>query len=225
VTSLARCPAPASRVAARRRGSRTWPRVAALLGLVGCSLGCAASAANAGPSTLAEPHPRGAVWPSPAPRAEATNGFSLLRPPRSRELGRRAVDAFFEAVRHESVTELSASLGEDATISSGPGTAPESITKVWSARFKQLDYGFSGANHPYRADDIGLFTASELLELRGARRFQLAPEGEELLAVVNTRDRRHLPGPRHFGKRLEFLLRPTADGYAIQRMFEDFQKP
>jgi hypothetical protein len=149
----------------------------------------------------------------------------LLRPPRSRELGRRAVGAFFEAVRHESVAELSACLGEDATISSGPGTSPESITKVWSARFKQLDYGFSGANHPYRADEVGLFTASELLELRGARRFQLAPEGEELLAVVNTRDRRHLPGPRHFGKRLEFLLRPTPDGYAIQRMFEDFQKP
>jgi len=123
------------------------------------------------------------------------------------------------------VGELTRWLSEDATISSGPGTAPESIAKVWGARFKQLDYGFSGAKHPYRPDDVGLFTADELLVLAPERRFELVPDGDEVLAVVTTRDRRRTPGPRHFGKRLEFVLGPAPDGYRIRRMFEDFHLP
>lgn len=135
------------------------------------------------------------------------------------------MQAFFDAVQHESVGELSACLAEDATIASGPGTTPESIAKVWAARFKQLDYGFSGAKQPYRPDDVGLFTADELAGLGPERRFELWPDGDELLAVVNTRDRRRAAGPRHFGKRLEFVLSPTRDGYRIRRMFEDFRLP
>jgi hypothetical protein len=96
---------------------------------------------------------------------------------------------------------------------------------VWAARFKQLDYGFSGAKEPYRADDVGLFTANELLELAPGRRFELVPDADEVLAVVTTRDRRRAAGPRHFGKRLEFVLGPTTDGYRIRRMFEDFRLP
>lgn len=135
------------------------------------------------------------------------------------------MEAFFDAVRRESVAELSDWLAEDATISSGQGTTPESISKVWAARFKQLDYGFSGAKQPYRVDGVGLFTADELEGLSPARRFELVPEPEELLAVVNTRDRRRVTGPRHFGKRLEFVLSPGEDGYRIRRMYEDFRLP
>jgi hypothetical protein len=165
------------------------------------------------------------IWPAAAVEAQASAGLTVLRPPPARQLARRAVQAFFEAIRHESVGELSAWLSEDATISSGPGTTPESIAKVWAARFKQLDYGFSGAKQPYRADDVGLFTADELLGLAPGRRFELVPDADELLAVVTTRDRRRTTGPRHFGKRLEFVLGPTADGYRIRRMYEDFRLP
>jgi hypothetical protein len=165
------------------------------------------------------------LWPAPAAETEASEGLTVLRPPPARQLARRAVQGFFEAVRHESVGELSAWLSEDATISSGPGTTPESIPKVWAARFKQLDYGFSGAKEPYRSDDVGLFTANELLGLGRGRRFELVPDADEVLAVVTTRDRRRAAGPRHFGKRLEFVLGPTADGYRIRRMFEDFRLP
>jgi hypothetical protein len=168
---------------------------------------------------------RAPVWPTAAAEAEASAGVTVLRPPRARQLARRAVQAFFEAVRHESVGELSMWLSDDATISSGPGTTPESIAKVWAARFKQLDYGFVGAKAPYRADDVGLFTADELLGLAPGRRFELAPDMDEVLAVVTTRDRRRAAGPRHFGKHLEFVLGPTADGYRIRRMFEDFRLP
>jgi hypothetical protein len=143
----------------------------------------------------------------------------------ARQVARGTVQGFFEAVRHESVTELTGWLAEDATLSSGPGTSPESITKVWAARFKQLDYGFGGALAPYRTDDVGLFTAGELLELGRARGFALSPEGDEILAVITTRDRRRLAGPRHFGKRLEFVLGPTPEGYRIRRMFEDYRLP
>ena len=168
---------------------------------------------------------RGALWPNPTARAEAASGWVVLRPPRARQQAERVVEAFFDAIRHESVGELSRWLSEDATISSGPGTTPESIAKVWGARFKQLDYGFSGAKQPYRPDDVGLFTADELLVLGPERRFELVPDADEVLAVVTTRDRRRAPGPRHFGKRLEFVLGPTPEGYRIRRMYEDFRMP
>jgi hypothetical protein len=149
----------------------------------------------------------------------------LLRAPPPPRLARRAVEGFFDAVRQESVGQLSIWLADDATMSSGPGTSPESIAKVWAARFKQLDYGYAGAKQPFRADDVGLFTAEQLERLGRARRFELEPAPDEVLAVVDTRDRRRVAGPRHFGKRLEFLLAPTTEGYRIRRMFEDFRLP
>lgn len=163
------------------------------------------------------------VWPRSAENAPAQPGVTLLAAPPSRALARRAVQAFFEAVRHESVGQLSAWVADDATISSGVGTTPEPIAKVWGARFKQLDYGVAGARRPYRADSIGVFTRDELGAL--ARGYQLWPGEDELLAVVDTRERERSAGPRHFGRRLEFLLGPARDGYRIRRMFEDFQLP
>jgi hypothetical protein len=189
-------------------------------------MACAASTKTAPPTQDGSRRTeRAPVWPTPALEAQASAGLTVLRPPPARQLARRAVQAFFEAVRHESVGELSDWLSEDATISSGPGTTPESIAKVWAARFKQLDYGFSGAKDPYRLDEVGLFTADELLGLAPERRFELVPDTDELLAVVTTRDRRRALGPRHFGKRLEFVLGPTAEGYRIRRMYEDFRLP
>jgi hypothetical protein len=196
---------------------------------VGVGLVAAACTAATQPAPLAPDNARrverSPLWPSPAVETEASAGLFVLRPPPARQLARRTVQAFFDAVRRESVGELSAWLAEDATISSGPGTTPESIAKVWAARFKQLDYGFSGAKEPYRADDVGLFTADELVGLVPARRFELVPDADEVLAVVTTRDRRRAAGPRHFGKRLEFVLGPSAGGYRIRRMFEDFRLP
>jgi hypothetical protein len=187
---------------------------------------CAASSHASSPTLESQRRvDRGPAWPTPAQSAEAAAGWVVLSPPRAGHEARRAVQAFFDAVQHESVSDLSACLAEDATIASGPGTTPESIAKVWAARFKQLDYGYSGAKQPYRPDDIGLFTADELTGLAPERRFELWPNGDELLAVVNTRDRRRAAGPRHFGKRLEFVLGATRDGYRIRRMFEDFRLP
>ncbi|HWO08348.1 MAG TPA: hypothetical protein VNN80_02680 [Polyangiaceae bacterium] len=153
----------------------------------------------------------------------ARPGVLVLAPARSRAQAQRAVQAFFEAVRHESIGELSAWLADDATISSGPGATSDSIAKVWGARFKQLDYGVDGGRRPYRADAVGVFTRGELEALE--RGYQLAPAGDELLAVVETRERERSAGPRHFGRRLEFVLGPVADGYRIRRMYEDFQTP
>lgn len=146
----------------------------------------------------------------------------VLQPPVPRVLARRAVQAFFAAIGRESLPELEAALGEDATLASGPGMPPEPIAKVWAARFRQMDYG--AARAPYRADAIGLFTRAELTLLGGARSYELVPEEDELLAVVHTRGRIG-GGPRHFARRLELVLGPAASGYEIRRMFEDFKLP
>jgi hypothetical protein len=135
------------------------------------------------------------------------------------------VRGFFEAVQHESVPDLSALLSEGATISSGPGSSPEPVPKVWAARFKRLDYGVDGAKVPYRDDQLGVFTSEELVRLGEARRYELRPAPGEILAVVMPRERSAATGPRRFGRRIEFILGQTEDGLRILRMFEDFRLP
>jgi hypothetical protein len=164
-------------------------------------------------------------WPQADVQADAAQGVVLLASPRASDAARLVVQDFFEAVRRESVNELGALSSEEATISSGPGSAPEPLSKVWAARFKRLDYSFNGAKQPYRSDELGLFTLAELQRLYPARRFELAPADGELLAVVTTRDRRKIKGQRHFGRRLEFVLGPTPSGLRILRMYEDFRLP
>lgn len=165
------------------------------------------------------------VWPSAKGEADTSEAVVVLRGPPAGPAARRLVQGFFEAVRRESLRDLGALLSDDATISSGPGSAAEPVPKVWAARFKRLDYGFTGAKHPYRSDELGLFTKEQLLALRPARAFELTPEDDELLLVVTTRDRRKLAGPRHFGRRIEFVLGPARSGFEIRRMFEDFRLP
>jgi hypothetical protein len=207
------------RLQRRRRGLR-------LLGLA-FQASCASSpqlhAETAAAAADAE-QPR-VVWPRAQSEADTAGGVILLEAPRANSTARQVVQDFFDAVRRESLRDLGAVLTEDATLSSGPGSPPESVVKVWAARFKRLDYGFSGAKYPYRNDELGLFTADELSRLRPTRKFELVPDSGELLAVVNTRDRRKIAGPRHFGRRIEFVLGPTAAGLRIVRMFEDFRLP
>ena len=102
-------------------------------------------------------------------------------------------------------------LGDGATISSGPGSSPEPVPKVWAARFKRLDYG-QDAKAPYRDDQLGVFSPEELARLGGARRYALEPAPGELLAVVTPRERSTAAGPRHFGRRIEFILGSTEEG-------------
>jgi hypothetical protein len=164
------------------------------------------------------------VWPEAAAEGNTSSGVLVLASPRSQRAARVMVRGFFAAVQHESVADLSALLSDGATISSGPGTSPEPVPKVWAARFKRLDYGADGPKIPFREDQLGVFTPEELARLSGARRYELAPAPGEILAVVTPRERVGA-GPRHFGRRIEFILGPTADGLRIVRMFEDFRLP
>jgi hypothetical protein len=209
-------------VSLARRGR--WWCGALVLAAAGCAGSGQGEAARL-PVVSRERARSAVLWPEARASAVAAPGVILLRAPQPPRLARRAVEGFFDAVRRESVPQLSRWLADDATVSSGPGTSPESITKVWAARFKQLDYAHGGAEAPFRTDDVGLFSVEQLAELGRARRFALSPEPNEVLAVVDTRDRRRLSGPRHFGKRLEFLLAPSPEGYLIRRMFEDYRLP
>jgi hypothetical protein len=193
------------------------------IGCAGAELSTAAPGALEVP-TLDEPDAR-VEFPAATASADASGGIVLLRAPAPRQDAERVVRAFFEAIRHESIRDLGAVLSDDATLLTGTGSAAESVPKVWAARFKRLDYGFSGAKSPYRSDELGFFTAEELRELRSVRRFELAPEAGELLGVVTTRDRLKVEGPRHFGRKIEFVLGETPEGLRIRRIFEDFRLP
>jgi hypothetical protein len=164
------------------------------------------------------------VWPEAAAEGDTSSGVVVLASPRPQRAARLMVRGFFAAVQHESVADMSALLSDGATISSGPGTSPEPVPKVWAARFKRLDYGVAGARIPFRDDELGVFTPEELAQLGAARRYELAPAPGELLAVVTPRERAGA-GPRRFGRRIEFILGPTDDGLRIVRMFEDFRLP
>lgn len=164
-------------------------------------------------------------WPSPTAEADSSEGIVVLSAPRSRYVAERLIRAFFDAIRRESLRDLELLLGDAASISSGPGSSPEPIAKVWAARFKRLEYGASLAQLPYRADELGVFSQEELQRLGSERHYELMPGPGEVLAVVLPRDRLEPAGPRHFGRRLEFILGSTPRGLRILRMFEDFRLP
>lgn len=194
-------------------------------GVASCVLGCASGAQP-------PPEPRSSYpavssptrWPRALPEADAASSVVLLAAPQPQRAARSMVRGFFAAVRRESVTDLSALLGDGATISSGPGSSPEPLPKVWAARFKRLDYG-ADAKAPYRDDQLAIFSPEELARLGSARRYTLEPAAGELLAVVTLRERSSAAGPRHFGRRIEFILGNTDQGLRILRMFEDFRLP
>src|SRR6185436_3513790 len=193
-------------------------------GVVCCELACAQH--PPAPPSPPPSHPNtasAALWPQPAAEADTSGAVVILASPRPQRAARLLVRGFFEAVQHESVPDLTALLSDGATISSGPGSSPEPVPKVWAARFKRLDYRGDGAKVPYRDDQLGVFTPDELARLGEARRYELNPAPGEILAVVTPRERSGAAGPRHFGRRIEFILGQTEDGLRILRIFEDFR--
>ncbi|MEY2934460.1 MAG: hypothetical protein RL033_5209 [Pseudomonadota bacterium] len=202
-----------------------WQGWALAWGVVSCAAACAASAPPLPVSYRSPPGSSSAiVWPAALAEADASSAVVVLAAPQPQRAARRMVRSFFSAVQHESGTELSALLGDGATISSGPGSSPEPVPKVWSARFKRLDYGVE-AQAPYREDQLAVFTPEELARLGSVRRYALEPTEGELLAVVTPRERSSAAGPRYFGRRIEFILGTTEEGLRILRMFEDFRLP
>ncbi len=203
------------------RRIQLWP-CAAIVAALACASAPPRAEAPLGAVRDAE-GPR--LWPRAVSRANASERVLVLESPRAHGAAARVVEGFFDAVRRESVRDLDALLSADATLEAGPGTVPEPVSKVWSARFKRLDYAFHGAKAPYRPDDVGLFTAEDVVALGKVRRFELVPGPRELLAVVSTRDRLRGAGARHFGRRIEFVLAEGPSGLAIRRVFEDFRLP
>lgn len=212
-------------VAVRRSTWLPLSGMALVAGVVSCAMACAsASLPPAEPQVTHSPVRTPTVWPQALPEADAASSVVVLAAPQPQRAARLMVRGFFSAVQRESVTELSALLGDGATISSGPGSAPEPVPKVWAARFKRLEYG-ADAKAPYRDDQLGVFSPEELARLGSARRYALEPAPGELLAVVTPRERPSAAGPRHFGRRIEFILGTTEEGLRILRMFEDFRLP
>lgn len=218
--------APRSAAASARWAQLAWPAVFITSVVVPSACGTGSTPApQARTAEDAPPAAVSAVWPPAVPEADASATVVLLEAPRARRAVAHVISAFFDAVRRESIQDLERLLSDDATLSMGAGSSPEGVSKVWAARFKRLDYGYRGPYSPYRTDELGIYTADEQRQLRGVRHFDLTLDSAEMLAVVPTRDRTRQAGPRHFGRKLEFALAPTADGLRIRRIYEDFRLP
>lgn len=200
-------------------------RLAALIAVIGLALVPEDALGQPVPAAARRAASRAVVWPAPLEKADASSAFALLEAPRTHASARRVIEGFFDAIRRESVRDLGALSSDDATVSSGPGSSPEPMSKVWAARFRRLEYADAGAHEPYRRDQVGFFTLEEIGRLSHLRHFELAPEPGELLVVVPTRDRLRQAAPRHFGRRIELVLSPTPDGLRVTRMYEEFRLP
>src|SRR5690242_9419691 len=123
------------------RLGRTTSKWASVALSVGLSSGCASAPGNAArPPALLAASPGLERLPAPAPEADSANAIIVLEEPRSRRSAEHLVQSFFDAVRRESLRDLSSLVVDGASMSSGPGTSPEPIVRVWAARFKRLEY-------------------------------------------------------------------------------------
>lgn len=161
-----------------------------------------------------------AELPSAENEAEA-DGIVVLRQPTDPEAARRVVRRFFRALIDESEQQLNEVLREHAYILLGR-RGRQRARSFWLNRFRRLDYDSVAGKLIYRQSDVEVYTADQLRALGRRGRFRLWPGNEGLLIRVPIAAPKHA-GERLFGDEMLFVLQPSANGYVIAEIAEDFQ--
>jgi hypothetical protein len=104
----------------------------------------------------------------------------------------------------------------------GPKARPEPALSSWRRRFDRLDYLPLATEVVYRAADTKVYTAGDASAQGGPRNLPIAPKGEEILVRVFPVGQ---AANKLLGSEMDFVLRPSAEGYKIAEMIEDFRLP
>jgi hypothetical protein len=132
------------------------------------------------------------------------------------------VDAFFEAVGAESVESVERLLDRAAHTRSGPKARPEPALSSWRRRFDRLDYLPLATEVVYRAADTKVYTASDASAPGAPRGLPITPKGDDILVRIFPVGQ---AASKLLGSEMDFVLRPSSDGYKIAEMIEDFRLP
>jgi hypothetical protein len=221
-------------------GWRSAPR--ALLSRVLAGLGLVASVSGSGCASRGAPGPVAAVaaeqtpprrglgvsvdpeleLPAAVRAGTAESGLVVLSAPVDVRPALRTVDAFFEAVSAESTESIERLLDRAAHTRAGPKARPEPALTSWRRRFDRLDYLPLATEVVYRAADTKVYTAGDASAPGGAHALPITPKGDEILVRVFPVGQ---AASKLLGSEIDFVLRPSTEGYKIAEMIEDFRLP
>lgn len=199
-------------------------RLPELLGLLalGWAASCSPRAEGARPATptrsQGEARPvflEAAPAPDPVLVSSSSEAVISLRTPHARAEAQRLFDDYLRAIVHESNSELSRLLTDDATIRYGLQSQGGSALSSWVRRFTQRDYTVENPSGLYDPERFEVFGVRDVGGLDDGWVF--TPEGSQL--VVRVRLSPSSPSGR-FGEEMQLLLVPGAEGLLIRRIFE-----
>ncbi|HEX4336741.1 MAG TPA: hypothetical protein VH062_12565 [Polyangiaceae bacterium] len=160
----------------------------------------------------------------PAAVASGTsdNGLVVLTAPLDVRPALRVVADFFEAASAESPEMLERLLDRAARTRASPKARAEAALPSWRRRFDRLDYTPLSTELVYRAGDVKVHTANDAATDGAARLLPLVPKSDEILVQVFPVGQ---TASKLFGGELDFLLKPSSNGYKIAELVEDFRLP
>lgn len=173
------------------------------------------------PGVAQDPAP---VFPEAQNRADTSEQLVVLNAPRGHDADRQLIHQFFDAVAKSDVNALEGLFSSEARVKTGSGNNYVAAAQFWKNRLQRLDYGALEGRSVFRDHALEFYHAEDLEALGNERRIPLdVGDGQVAVRVaLNTQLRQ---GKRLFGDEMVFLLSPTAQGYEIVEIFEDFQIP
>jgi hypothetical protein len=160
--------------------------------------------------------------PAAAPKAAATSGLLVLSAPVDVRPAMHVVGAFFEALGDESPESLERLLDRSARTRASPKARPEAALPSWRRRFERLDYSPLSTELVYRAADVKVYTAADATAPGTGRALPVVPKGEEILVRVFPIGQ---TAAKLMGGEIDFVMKPSAGGYKIGELVEDFRLP
>jgi hypothetical protein len=173
-----------------------------------------------------------AIDPSSAPpaardRGDTADGLVTLRTPLGVDRARATVEELFRKIVIEDGDGLEPLFTRDAqaitTLAPGGGGPTPQAVLFWQGRFRKLDYTKLAGETLYRADELTVYRAEDVIEspVHPAIRVD-ALAGADVVVRIPIRAAR-LGADRFFGDEMILWLRRDGDRYRIYRVLEEFQ--
>jgi hypothetical protein len=164
------------------------------------------------------------VLPDAQTHGDTSDQLVVLNAPRGHGADRQLIHRFFDAVAKNDAATLEGLFGADARVKTGSGTSYVAAVQFWKSRLERLDYSSLEGRSVFRDHALEFYRAEDLDALGTERRVPLEVAPDQVLVRVSLSTELG-QGKRLFGDEMVFLLGPTANGYEIVEIFEEFQIP